>query len=189
MRDARWSFCRGCVKRAIWSRSSIAATLSGGAARLDTDRSGLQDPPMLDIRYVRENAEKVRKDLVEKLFFDPAPLDEILKLDAERRRLQVERDNLNARRNAISKEMSDPQKRDALRAEANSIKEQIPALEQKVTEIEQKQEEIALLLPNLPHPSVPIGKDDSENVVVREEGKKRELGFAAKPHWDLETSL
>jgi seryl-tRNA synthetase len=144
---------------------------------------------MLDIRYVRENAEKVRKDLVEKLFFDPAPLDEILKLDAERRRLQVDRDTLNARRNAISKEMSDPQKRDALRAEANSIKEQIPALEQKVTEIEQKQEEIALLLPNLPHPSVPIGKDESENVVVREEGKKRELGFAAKPHWDLASSL
>jgi seryl-tRNA synthetase len=144
---------------------------------------------MLDIRYVRENAEKVRQILVEKLFFDPAPLDDILKLDAERRRLQVERDSLNARRNAISKEMSDPQKRDALRAEAASIKEKIPALEQAVTEIEQKQEEIALALPNLPHESVPVGRDDSENKVVREEGKKREYSFAVKPHWDLATAL
>ena len=144
---------------------------------------------MLDIRYVRENAEKVRRDLVEKLFFDPAPLDEILKLDAERRRLQVERDNLNARRNAISKEMSDPQKRDALRAEAASIKEKLPALEQAVGDIEQKQEEIALQLPNLPHESVPIGRDDSENKVTREEGKKRAFDFAPKPHWDLATAL
>ena len=144
---------------------------------------------MLDIRYVRENAEKVRRDLVDKLFFDPAPLDEIIKLDAERRRLQVERDNLNARRNAISKEMSDPAKRDALRAEAASIKEQIPALEQAVGDIEKKQEDIALQLPNLPHESVPIGRDDSENKVTREEGKKRAFDFQPKPHWDLATAL
>jgi seryl-tRNA synthetase len=144
---------------------------------------------MLDIRYVRENAEKVRKDLVEKLFVDPGPLDEILRFDAERRRLQVERDALNARRNAISKEMSDPQKRDALRAEAAAIKEKLPALEQAVSDIEAKQEELALQLPNLPHESVPIGRDESENKVVKEEGKPREFDFTPKPHWDLATAL
>src|SRR5262245_9854716 len=144
---------------------------------------------MLDIRYVRENAEKVRRDLVEKLFFDPAPLDAILQLDAERRRLQVERDALNARRNAISKEMSDPGKRDALRAEAESIKQKIPALEQAVTEIERKQEERALSLPNLPHESVPVGRDDRENKIVRQEGHPRTFSFSPKPHWDLATPL
>ncbi|HJZ88818.1 MAG TPA: serine--tRNA ligase [Polyangia bacterium] len=144
---------------------------------------------MLDIRYVRENAEKVRRDLVEKLFFDPAPLDAILQLDAERRRLQVERDTLNARRNALSKEMSDPTKREALKIEAAALKEKIPALEKAVAEIEAQQTEIALQLPNLPHESVPIGRDETENRVLREEGRKREFDFVPKPHWDLASAL
>jgi seryl-tRNA synthetase len=144
---------------------------------------------MLDIRYLREHADEVRRILVEKLFFEPQPLDDILKLDAERRRLQVERDNLNARRNSISKEMSDPQKRDALRAEAASIKEKLPAIETQLAEIEGAQEQLALQLPNLPDPSVPVGRDDSENKVIREEGKKRELNFSPRPHWEIGTEL
>jgi seryl-tRNA synthetase len=144
---------------------------------------------MLDIRYVRDNADKVRRILVDKLFHDPAPLDEILHLDADRRRLQAERDGLNARRNALSKEMSDPSRRDALRAEAAAIKEKIPALEQAVAEIEARQEEVALQLPNLPHESVPIGRDETENRVVREEGQRKATSFTAKPHWELATAL
>ena len=144
---------------------------------------------MLDIRYVRENAEKVRAILVQKLFLDPAPLDEIVGLDAERRRLQVERDTLLARRNAISKEMSDPQKREALRAEAADLKERVPAIEKALEGLEQRQLEVALQLPNLPDESVPVGRDETENRVLREEGRKRELAFAPRPHWDIGPAL
>jgi seryl-tRNA synthetase len=144
---------------------------------------------MLDIRYVRENAGEVRRILIDKLFTDPRPLDDILVLDEERRRTQTERDSMSARRNALAKEMSDPSKREALRAEAAALKDKIPALEQAVAEIERKQEEIALALPNLPHPSVPVGKDETQNRVTREEGKKRSFDFVPKPHWELATAL
>jgi seryl-tRNA synthetase len=110
---------------------------------------------MLDIRYVREHAEAVRRVLTEKLFADPAPLDRILALDAERRRLQVERDQANARRNAISKLMSDPAQRDALRKEAAELKERIPGLERAVGDLEAQQEAIALELPNGPLAMLP----------------------------------
>ncbi len=145
---------------------------------------------MLDPKFIRENPTLVREALV-KLNTD-APIDEILELDEERRNLLQELESLRARRNAVSKDigrMKDDRERQALIEEMREVGERIKGLEGRVRQVEERLQDCLLRVPNLPHESVPLGPDESANVVVRREGQPRDFDFEPLPHWDLGETL
>jgi seryl-tRNA synthetase len=144
---------------------------------------------MLDIRLIREKPEDVRAGF-RRLGAD-IDLDAVLALDEEVRKLMNESQTVKAEQNRLSKEIgkAPPAEREAIKAKSAALKRDFEAMAEKLTALEAKRDEKLLELPNLPHPSVPTGKDDSENRVVREEGQKRSFDFTPQPHWDFATKL
>lgn len=145
---------------------------------------------MLDIRLIREKPDEVRAG------FDrlgaTVDFDGVLALDGRVRDLKNESQSLQAEQNRISKDIgraAPGEAREAAKAASTALKVKIEALAGELSSAEAVLEEKLLELPNLPHPSVPTGKDDSQNLVLREEGAKREFTFAPQPHWDLGTKL
>ncbi len=152
---------------------------------------------MLDVNYVRDNFEEVRRRLANRNF-DLALLDNFSELDRERRALIRERDDLNASSNRISREvgalMREGKKEEAesRKIESREIAEKAKAVEARVAELENEFRAILVSVPNLPHESVPVGKDESDNVEVRRWGTPRDFsaeGFAPKDHVDIGTAL
>ena len=135
-------------------------------------------PPMLDIRLIREKPDFVRERLATRGGGDEAKIDEILREDAERRRKETGLQQLQAERNRLSKEIGAKRSRresaDALEERAEEIKNYI-ANYSAVRDLLDRTVGPLLEIPNLPHSSVPIGKDPSANRAVREWGKKPEL--------------
>lgn len=145
---------------------------------------------MLDIRLIRENPEAVKAAIA--TLNTSAPIDDLLGLDNRRRALLTEVEKLKAERNEGSKAVSrakDPAERTALIEAMRTVGDRIDALDAQVREVDAELDRVLLTIPNLPHPSVPVGKDDSENIVTREEGSIREFGFEPKPHWELAEAL
>lgn len=140
---------------------------------------------MLDIKFIRENADAVRKGAADKrIKFD---LDRLLSLDNAIRPLQGAWENLQAERNALSKTIGKaaPEEREALKAKVHEIKTKMDGIEADLT---QKKDEFAGLMLLVPQPAradVPLGKDDSENVEVRKWGTPPEFGFKPKDHMQL----
>lgn len=149
---------------------------------------------MLDLKFVRENLETVRAAL-EARQHTTAPLDDFENLDHTRRSVIAESEQLNQKRNISSKEigalMKDGKKEEAetRRAEVTAMKDRIADLEKQRDEAEKKMHELLTTLPNIPHESVPVGKDESANVEVRRWGNPREFDFEPKDHVDIGTSL
>lgn len=149
---------------------------------------------MLDLNYVRENLDEVRARLLTR---GPAPeaLNDFAKADAERRRIIAESDQLNAERNRASREIGALMKEgkrdeaEGQRKEVNVLKERISDLDTQRNEAEERMQELLLALPNLPHSSVPLGLDESDNVEIRRWGTKPEFAFEPKDHVDLGTAL
>ncbi|HEV2905161.1 MAG TPA: serine--tRNA ligase [Pyrinomonadaceae bacterium] len=149
---------------------------------------------MLDLNYVRENLDAVRAAL-EKRGMAAAALDDFAAADADRRRVIAESDQLNAERNAASREIGALMK-DGKRDEADARRKQVNELKQRIAELdaardqaEARMRELLSTLPNIPHESVPVGKDESANVEVRRWGTKPEFDFEPKDHVDLGTAL
>jgi len=145
---------------------------------------------MLDLRLIRENPDLVKEALVK--LNTTAPIDEILSLDEQRRGLLSEVEALRAKRNAVSKEigrMKDGDKRQTLIEEMRQVGERIKGLDDQVRQVEEQLNEAMLQVPNMPHESVPVGRDESENVVVRTWGQPKEFNFEALPHWELGPTL
>ncbi len=145
---------------------------------------------MLDINFIREHPEEVREAL-RKLNTD-APLDTVLQKDAERREILHELEALRAERNSVSKKIpkiKDKAERERTIAEMRSVGERIKELEERLREVEAALRDALLRIPNMPHPSVPVGKDESENVVVRYWGEPKKFDFEPLPHWDLAETL
>ncbi len=145
---------------------------------------------MLDIKFIRENVELVRKGLAAKNA--AGRLDEVLGLDEERRRLLVKVDELRARKNVANdgitqllKEKKDPV--DAIAA-MKSVAVEIDALEPPLKELEDKITGILQFIPNLPHPSIPVGGPEN-NREVRSWGTRREFDFKPKDHVALVEAL
>lgn len=139
---------------------------------------------MLDLKYIRENTDEVRKALSNRQ--DNAPLDEILEIDAERRHKIVELEDLRHARKEASKE----RKTDKESAEeGRDLRAMIKSLEDEVRVLETQLEELLLKVPNIPHESTPVGKDEDDNVIVRSWGEPRKLDFQPVPHWQLGESL
>jgi seryl-tRNA synthetase len=158
---------------------------------------------MLDIRLLREEADRVRRALA--LRNTEAPLDEAIAADAERRDLLTEVEGLRADKNTISKEigelsraMKGPDTKEAKHAEhrrsdlmsrSSFIGDKLDSLEEHLRELEETLQAALLEIPNIPDDSVPEGADESGNVIVRQSGEPEPLAFGAKPHWELGESL
>jgi seryl-tRNA synthetase len=144
---------------------------------------------MLDIHFIREHPDEVKAAL-QKLHAE-APIDEILSLDRERREILQEVEALRQNRNETSAQigmMKDQKERQTLIDEMRVVNDQISGLEERLRDTEQDLEAAMYQVPNLPHESVPVGKDESENIVVRQEGEPKgeeDFGFEPVPHWDL----
>ena len=137
---------------------------------------------MLDLKFIRENPEVVRQAIANR--HDTAPLDEILQLDGERRRKMTELEDMRRSRKQASRE------RQAEAAEeGRALRTKIRDLEEELKNLDANLTDLLLQMPNIPSPQVPIGKDSSENVVVRSWGEPKKLPFTPKPHWDLGESL
>lgn len=146
----------------------------------------------MDIRFVRQNPEVVRGSL-ERRGESDAILDEVLRADEERRRLIYEVEQLKKRRNEVSEEIARMKKdgRDAAAAilEMREVSAKIKEMDENVRGLDEKLNGLMLSIPNIPHPTVPFGKDESENVEVRRWGRSREFEFEPKPHWDIGVNL
>ncbi len=149
---------------------------------------------MLDLNYVRENLDKVRAALQSRNF-DLTTLDAFADADAERRRVIAESDQLNAQRNASSREIGNLMKEgktedaEARRAEVGTLKDRIAELDQLRGQTEARMHDLLSGLPNIPHDSVPVGKEESDNVEVRRWGTAPQFDFEPKDHVDLGTAL
>lgn len=143
---------------------------------------------MLDLKYIRERHDEVRQGLVK--LNTTAPIDEILALDERRRELLAKSDELKHRRNVVSERIGRMEKKDqALIEEMREVGATIKRLDAELAEVEAELNHLLLLVPNMPDPSVPVGRDESENVLVRTVGEPREFDFEPLPHWDLGPTL
>jgi len=149
---------------------------------------------MLDARYVADHLETVRERLGTRTF-DPASLQGIAELSAARRALIVKTEAEQARRNAASAEMAElaksPDKSlfQARREALKKLSDEVKVLEEQTSALEAQMEERLAVIPNLPHESVPVGRSEAANRVLRVWGKQPELGFEAQAHWDLGSKL
>jgi seryl-tRNA synthetase len=149
---------------------------------------------MLDLNYVRENIDRVREALLVRRG-DTKVLDDFAEADAERRRVIAESDQLNAQRNASSREIGSLMKEgkkeeaEARRAEVGTLKDRIAELDQLRTQTEARMHDLLSTLPNIPHESVPVGADESDNVEIRRWGSAPKLAFEPQDHVDLGTAL
>src|SRR5438477_1346739 len=148
---------------------------------------------MLDIRLIREKPDFVRERIASGGGDDAARIDELLKVDAERRKAETELQQLQSERNRLSKEIGGKKSRGEatkdLEGEVRKIGDQIVDLDQRSASFDEQQRNLLLEIPNLPHESVPLGKDPSANKVVREWGTKPELGGKALDHVALGEKL
>ncbi len=139
---------------------------------------------MLDIKLVRNDLEKVRAGMSKR--GANVPLDDFLKLDEERRKKLNEVEQLKNRRNTVSKEVGrlKAQGQDAslLIKEMQEEGDRVQTLDSEIRNIEDKLLEILLVIPNIPHESVPVGKDETENQIIRNWGEPRKFDFAPKTH-------
>jgi seryl-tRNA synthetase len=158
---------------------------------------------MLPIQLLRENPDLIRRAL--KRRHTEAPLEEAIALDGERRALIAEVEELRAEKNAISKEVGElarqmkqadtkeakhaEHRRSDLTARSTYIGEQLEDKEARLRDLDERLRRVLLEIPNVPDDSVPEGADESSNVVVRQSGGPKPLGFPAKPHWELGEAL
>ncbi len=142
---------------------------------------------MLDIRWIRSNADEVKTYLANRNNdFDIEPL---LSLDEEKRKLLSETEELKAKRNEGSRKvgMAKSKGEDAaeLMEEMRVIGDRIRDIDGILAEIEEKMDNMLLSIPNRPHDSVPVGKDENDNPVVRRWGEPKSFDFEPKAHWDI----
>jgi seryl-tRNA synthetase len=139
---------------------------------------------MLDLKFIRENIDLVRQAIANRQ--DTAPLDEILELDSERRQKLLELESLRHERKEAARERKIDQE---TVEEGRDLRTMIKGLEEEVRSLDDQLEELLLRVPNIPHPSAPIGTDEKDNVVVRSWGEPKSFDFQPASHWKLGESL
>ena len=146
---------------------------------------------MLDIKLIRDNPEQVKEQLAT-VGVPGADVDALLDVDRVRRASMGEVEALRAERTKRSKEIqkiSDPDERDKAVRPMRALGEQVSQLEKQLAQQEEDFQQRLLELPNLPHPDVPVGKDEEENIIIRTEGELPAFSFAPRPHWELGEAL
>ena len=156
---------------------------------------------MLDIRFIRENPEAVKENIKKKFQDTKLPLvDEVIDLDTRRRAAIAEADQLRSNRNTLSKQigilMGQAKKDPAKLQEAEAVKAQVKEQADRLAELEKQENELEaelhkrmLLIPQIIDPSVPIGKDDSENVEVQRFGEAKTPDFPIPYHTEIMESF
>ena len=151
---------------------------------------------MIDIKLIRENPELVKENIKKKFQDEKLELvDEVKKLDEDYRALRVRADELRGRRNTISKEIGQlmkqglKEKAEEVKSEVAKIAKEIEESEVKEIELEAAIKKIMMVIPNIVDPSVPVGKDDSENVEIEQFGTKREFDVEIPYHVDIMEKL
>ncbi|WP_434293502.1 serine--tRNA ligase [Clostridium botulinum] len=147
---------------------------------------------MLDLKFVRENPEVVKENIRKKFQHNKLELvDKVIALDTELRNIKPEADNLRAKRNKISKQIGGLMAQ-GKKGEAEELKKQVTAasdhlaeLEERERELEEKIKKIMITIPNIIDPSVPIGKDDSENVEIQRYGEPVVPDFEVPYHTEI----
>ncbi|KJY60621.1 Serine--tRNA ligase [Bombilactobacillus mellifer] len=147
---------------------------------------------MLDIKVIRENSTWVKNKLAAR-GVTAAEIDDLLKLDEQRRALLTQTEDLKAQRNRTSKAIATAKQdhqdvSDQVQA-MKKVGQQIAADDQKLKEIEAKLQYILVRLPNIPADSVPVGPDESYNVEVRKWHQPREFSFEPQSHWEIGENL
>lgn len=146
---------------------------------------------MLDIRYVVENTESVKRALAGRN--GEFPVDKAVDLELRRREIIKEVEALKARRNSESAKVAqlkrEKQNADEIIADMQKIGGQIKELDDKLAVVEAELKDAMLSIPNLPHATTPVGKSDADNVEVRKWGEPTKFGFSPKPHWELGEEL
>jgi len=146
---------------------------------------------MLDIKLIRDNPEEVKERLAT-VGVPDSDVDALLNSDRVRRARISAVEALRAERTKRSKEIrkiSDPTERDAAVRSMRALGERVSQLEKQLAQEEEDFQQRLLDLPNLPHPDVPVGQDEDENVVLRTEGKPPAFAFSPRPHWELGEAL
>src|SRR5687768_13598978 len=132
---------------------------------------------MLQLNYIRQNPEMVKQKLAVRNFREAEIVDEIIRLDEDRRKLQIESEQIQSRLNIAAKEIGQLMSKGARdqaenkKAEVASLKSSIEPIVDELNSLEKQLQDTVIRLPNLPHDKVPAGKTPEENVVVREGGK------------------
>ncbi|MCR4727556.1 MAG: serine--tRNA ligase [Lachnospiraceae bacterium] len=147
---------------------------------------------MIDIKFLRENPEAVKENIRKKFQDEKLPLvDEVIALDEQRRKSQMEADNIKAEKNKLSKEIGalmaqgKKEEAEAVKAKVAENAKLLEELEEKQREFEEKTTKIMMVIPNIIDPSVPIGKDDSENVEIKKYGEPVVPDFEIPYHSDI----
>lgn len=138
---------------------------------------------MLDLNFIRQYPEKVKEACQKKQV--KVDVDKIIELDKKRRELLVSLEGLKAEQNRISRSGHD----EAAVNKAKELKEKFKALEPELKKVENELDNLLILLPNIPFDDVPVGKDDSGNVIVRQVGKTPKFNFAPKDYMQLGADL
>ncbi|MBI4547746.1 MAG: serine--tRNA ligase [Ignavibacteriae bacterium] len=146
---------------------------------------------MLDLKFIREHPDLVREGIRKK--GDVDSIDDVLSLDTKRRDLLQKGEALKNRRNVVSEEIGKLKKAgkdaSAALAEMENVKDQIKAFDDKLRQIEEALNHLLFTIPNIPHPSVPVGKTPADNVIVTTWGEEPIIDFKPKPHWELAERL
>ncbi len=146
---------------------------------------------MIDITLIREEPDQVRQAMTARQM-DPAPVDQVRELDEQRRSLIQQVEALKADRNTVSKQigrMKDAAKRLKMIDAMRLVGEQIAGLDDELRQVDTELDGLMALIPNLPDPSTPPGKDESKNVVLSEAGELPKFDFEPKTHWELGPAL
>ena len=148
---------------------------------------------MLDIKRVRKEPEAVKAAVRSRNGNLDKEIDELLEIDKERRAVTQLNDSLKQKQNEASKKIPQIKKEGGdiqeILTEMSKIKEQVKENNEKLSSLEGRQKEIMLEIPNVPHESVPLGKDDTENVEKRKWGEPTKFDFEPKAHWDIGADL
>lgn len=146
---------------------------------------------MLDIKFVRDNPEKVEEALKNR--HSSMTLAGFMELEKERRAILGEVETLKSQRNSVSKQVSVMKKNnentDAIVLEMRQVGEKIGGLDSRLKEVETELRDIMLSIPNIPNESVPVGKDENDNPEVRKWGQPKHFDFTPKPHWEIGEDL
>jgi seryl-tRNA synthetase len=149
---------------------------------------------MIDLKLLRDTPDQVLATYRDRLFDDNAATiaKQLIDLDARRRHVATSADEAKRKRNdgsALVGREKDPTKRAELIAQMDGLKAEISKADEELASLDSQLSTLALQLPNLPDPSVPTGKSDAENKVLRETGEKRAFDFTPKPHWEIGEQL
>lgn len=140
---------------------------------------------MLDIKFIRDNVEDIKKAAKDKHF--DVDVDRLLKLDDSRRKLLYESESIRARRNVVADEIkkASNEERPALIEEGRGLRERLNEVEEELATVKEEYDALLLMVPNIPLPEVPVGDDEEDNEVIRVVGEPRQFDFEPRSHEEL----